>query len=80
MQPRRDHCTTHNGPARQRRAAAAAAFLAALLLSGAAPGGDAHGTLNLPESRNGAQAGLGLAQGGRTQPYSVVSQRARCHA
>jgi hypothetical protein len=32
----------------------------------------AHGTLNLPESRNGAQAGLGLGQGGRTQPYSVA--------
>lgn len=31
-----------------------------------------HGTLNLPESRNGAQAGLGLLQGGRTQPYSVA--------
>ena len=31
-----------------------------------------HGTLNLPESRNGAQAGLGLRQGGRTQPYSVA--------
>ena len=31
-----------------------------------------HGTLNLPESRNGAQAGLGLGQGGRTQPYSVA--------
>ena len=33
---------------------------------------EAHGTLNLPESRNGAQAGLGLRQGGRTQPYSVA--------
>jgi hypothetical protein len=32
----------------------------------------AHGTLNLPESRNGGQAGLGLRQGGRTQPYSVA--------
>ena len=31
-----------------------------------------HGTLNVPESRNGAQAGLGLQQGGRTQPYSVA--------
>ena len=31
-----------------------------------------HGTLNLPESRNGRQAGLGLRQGGRTQPYSVA--------
>jgi hypothetical protein len=31
-----------------------------------------HGTLNLPESRNGAQAGLGMHQGGRTQPYSVA--------
>jgi len=32
----------------------------------------AHGTLNLPESRNGGQAGLGLRQGGRTQPYCVA--------
>ena len=33
---------------------------------------DSHGTLNLPESRNGAQGGLGLRQGGRTQPWSVA--------
>eukprot|EP01052_Picozoa_sp_SAG31_P075522 SAG31_NODE_34725_length_330_cov_0.666667_1_plen_105_part_01 len=44
-----------------------------LLLSAAAPRlASSHGTLNLPESRNGAQAGLGLRQGGRTQPYSVA--------
>ena len=44
--------------------------LAALLL--VAVHVSSHGTLNLPESRNGAQAGLGLQQGGSTQPYSVA--------
>ena len=47
-------------------------FGGALALLSAARGTSAHGTLNLPESRNGAQAGLGLGQGGRTQPYSVA--------
>jgi hypothetical protein len=47
-------------------------FGGALALLSAARVGNAHGTLNLPESRNGAQAGLGLGQGGRTQPYSVA--------
>ena len=42
------------------------------LLSAAVQFCDTHGTLNLPESRNGAQAGLGLRQGGHTQPFSVA--------
>jgi hypothetical protein len=37
-----------------------------------------HGTLNLPESRNGAQAGLGLKQGGWTQPYVVITLSSDC--
>ena len=48
--------------------AAAATLLLALITTHAS----SHGTLNLPESRNGAQAGLGLQQGGWTQPYSVA--------
>ena len=54
------------------RRAAMERVASALLLLVAAPEVDAHGTLNLPESRNGAQAGLGLRQGGRTQPYCVA--------
>lgn len=50
----------------RRRATALVLFVAALQQV------SAHGTLNLPESRNGAQAGLGLRQGGRTQPYCVA--------
>ena len=67
----RRHTAATTGAATTQRTVALAAATVVLLSAGARRVG-AHGTLNLPESRNGAQAGLGLAQGGHTQPWSVA--------